>query len=111
MFVSIKCAIWQYFVIFIFCIIILGYSLLLISNSYNNESSSTQRSNLQAHDEHRKVKLFLSPKILKLNNILDDDEFLRNDRYKKIFFVETHMEELRTIEKPRQACSVESAGI
>ena len=86
----------------------MGYSILTISQSYNGKIIISQNSSFIAKDL---VKIFLSPRSLKLENFLIDDEFLKNDEYKKIFFIETHMEGIRIIEKPRQACSVESAGL
>lgn len=107
MFQTTKCPTWQYFVFFVFCSITFGYSIYLISNSYNTESKLVLHKNLE---DCKEIKNFLTPKILKLRNFLNDDKFLKNDKFKKIFFIETHLEELRIIDKPRQACSVESAG-
>lgn len=56
------------------------------------------------------VKYFLEAKLLNLKNILDDEEILKNENFEKIFFIETHVDEVRTLNEPRIACSVESAG-
>lgn len=46
-----------------------------------------------------------------LKNILsDDDEILKSELHKKIFFIESHQSYNRRLENSRQACSVESAG-
>ncbi|KAG5666936.1 hypothetical protein PVAND_014941 [Polypedilum vanderplanki] len=49
-------------------------------------------------------------KTFKLSNILEDDKIINDNNQKKIFFVESHTNRDRKLEKPRQACSVESAA-
>ncbi len=46
-----------------------------------------------------------------LKNILIDEEKLKISSKNQIFLIETHMEKERIISNPRQACSVESAGM
>lgn len=46
-----------------------------------------------------------------LQNILtESDVSLNNEKIKKIFFVETHLNKDRELTNARQACSVETAG-
>jgi hypothetical protein len=47
---------------------------------------------------------------IKIKNLLDDEEKLKMSWKHQIFFIESHMEQLRNLTNPRQACSVESAG-
>ncbi|KAG5666937.1 hypothetical protein PVAND_014942 [Polypedilum vanderplanki] len=49
-------------------------------------------------------------KTFELLNILEDDKIINDENKKKIFFVESHTNRDRKLEKPRQACSVESAA-
>jgi hypothetical protein len=46
----------------------------------------------------------------RLKNILENDEKLENPKIKKIFFIESHLETIRSLDKSMQACSIESAG-
>ena len=50
------------------------------------------------------------PIFFKLKNLKNDEELLADKNFKKIFFIETHLDLIRKLDNPRQACSVESAG-
>lgn len=53
-----------------------------------------------------------SPKFtIKLKNILESDDKLRDLKSDHIFLIETHLEQERTLNDPRQACTVESAAL
>ena len=56
------------------------------------------------------AKDFQEARTLTIKNIQEDEEILMNKNYEKIFFIETHMDEVRILDNPRIACSVESAG-
>lgn len=45
-----------------------------------------------------------------LKNIMDDEATLNVSANRQVFLIETHMENERVLSKPRQACTVESAG-
>lgn len=46
-----------------------------------------------------------------LKNILSDEANLNVSATRQIFLLETHMNKERYLENPRQACTVESAGL
>ena len=46
-----------------------------------------------------------------LKNILSDEGKLLKSNGSQIFFIETHLDELRDVKNAKQACSVESAGL
>lgn len=56
------------------------------------------------------IDKFLTTKALKLKNFMDEDQILKEAEFDNIFFIETHMNDMKIIENPRQACSVETAG-
>ena len=49
-------------------------------------------------------------KVIELENILSDEEKMLKSNGNQIFFIESHLEELRELKNARQACAVESAG-
>lgn len=53
---------------------------------------------------------FLPSVYFPLKNILSDEAVLNVSASHQIFLIETHMEKERVLDKPRQACAVESAG-
>jgi hypothetical protein len=47
---------------------------------------------------------------LRVENYKTDEERMLNASSRQIFFLETHLERVRSLDKPRQVCSVEAAG-
>lgn len=63
--------------------------------------------NLNRFEAEQKISLDFH---LKLRNIMKDEKILKVSAHRQIFFIESHMEEVRKMDKPRAACAVESAG-
>jgi len=90
-----------------FCLTFFIFTTIKLTNFYGKDEF---RLNNQALKMKIRLNKFLEAKTLKLENILNDEEFLEDEKSKKIFFLETHVDEVRILDNPRQACSVESAG-
>lgn len=89
----------------------LMFTLLHSKDVYNpvrNEITTKILTNYEAHQD--KVLNFLNEKTLELDNLLLHTDELELESLRRIFFIETHMNEWRTLNNPRQACSIESAG-
>ncbi|CAG9806897.1 unnamed protein product [Chironomus riparius] len=52
----------------------------------------------------------MEPKTLIVKSIQEDEEILKSEKFNKLFFIETHMDEMRILDNPRIACSIESAA-
>ena len=102
-----SCMILQYFMLGALC---LAFFIFTTINSTNYYGKDEFRLHNQALNMKIRLNQFLEAKTLKLENILNDEEFLEDEKSKKIFFLETHVNEVRILDNPRQACSVESAG-
>ena len=96
----------QYFMLGALCLAFFIFTTIKLTNFYGKEL----RLNNQALNMKIRLNQFLEAKTLKIENILNDEEFLEDEKSKKIFFLETHVDEVRILDNPRQACSVESAG-
>ncbi|XP_070507589.1 lactosylceramide 4-alpha-galactosyltransferase-like [Chironomus tepperi] len=124
--------IWLYLLSGACCVVFCIYATIKITNGFSEEKLLKEnqellmkiRQNQLSGDktlkpENIEVKTlkpenfqtFFEPKTFKLENILSDSEFLEDEKTKKIFLLETHMDEVRILENARQACSVESAAI
>lgn len=100
-----------YFFFGIICVMVLGYSFLNATDLCRGDVLSKFLLNNSVDEKNQDtLNKFLSAKTLKLGNILDDDEILKSDMFKKVFLIESHMNEMRVLDNARQACSVESAG-
>ncbi|KAL7024958.1 hypothetical protein ACKWTF_013272 [Chironomus riparius] len=101
------CMIWQYFMLGAFCLLFLILATYKLTNLYSEEEIQ-----LYSPSPIMKISLaqFLEAKTLLLENILSDIEFLEDEKNKKIFFIESHMDAMRILDNPRHACSVESAA-
>ena len=91
------CVALKYLIFGFFGLIYVIFSILKNVNHYSE-------------DKNDELKDFLKPKTLSLKNILEDGKILEDEKFKKIFFIETHMDEVKILDNPRIACSVESAG-
>lgn len=100
------CMIWQYFMLGAICLLFFVIATLKLSNFYSDDQFYNQALTFKI-----RLNQFLEAKTLKLENILDDSEFLEDEKSRKIFLLETHMDDVRILDNPRQACSVESAGM
>lgn len=85
-------------------------SYTVVKNSNYEEQKRLTHSHLDIGLLNNNVKEFLEPRTLIVKNIVEDEEILKSENIKKIFFIETHMDEVRIMDKPRIACSIESAG-
>lgn len=97
--------IWQYFILGAICLVFFIFATIKLNHFYSNDQFSNQELTFKI-----RLNQFMEAKTIKLENILDDSEFLEDDKSKKIFLLETHLNEVRILDNPRQACSVESAG-
>lgn len=62
------------------------------------------------NDEEKENKEIFPVYSFPLKNILDDEATLNVSASHQIFLIETHLDKERILSKPRQACTVESAG-
>jgi hypothetical protein len=82
----------------------MGISLILFFYVYqNNELCAKVQEKVE---EEISLDLYLT-----LKNIMDDEPKLKVSSHRQIFFLETHLDEERKMDKPRAACAVESAGL
>lgn len=90
-------------IFFIILCLLIGIYLFLVSNKFDDENYFyPNKCDLMV--ETSKKSVFM------MKNLLSDDEMLKSEKFKKIFFIESHQENNRSLTNPRQACSVESAG-
>ena len=96
------------------CILVyLSNTIVKNSNYYDQQNYDIRliHSHLDVALLNVKVKDFFEARALIIKNIQEDEEILKSENYKKLFFIETHMDEVRIIDNPRIACSIESAGM
>lgn len=96
--------------VYLVVIIYLAFSVLLITHNFSSEYVQVKR-NEPYREVVEDIKIFLDPKLLKLENLMDEDENLKSGKKQNIFFIETHMDGTRIIENARHACTIESAGL
>ncbi|XP_070507612.1 alpha-1,4-N-acetylglucosaminyltransferase-like isoform X1 [Chironomus tepperi] len=88
----------------------LFYLSYTVFQNSNYEDIPIIQSNFDVGLYNDEIVDFLEPKTLVIKNINEDESILKSENIKKLFFIETHMEEVRIFDNPRIACTVESAA-
>ncbi|KAL7024956.1 hypothetical protein ACKWTF_013270 [Chironomus riparius] len=95
------------------CILVyLSYTIVKESNYYDQQCYEIRQihSDLDTKLLNVDVEDFMEPKTLIVKSIQEDEEILKSEKFNKLFFIETHMDEMRILDNPRIACSIESAA-